>query len=114
MSSIVPFDKCHAVICKHIRSGKNLEATEIVLPVSWIMGNNLFKKGSSPAAWVYKNAVFDATEKSPPRHIIAEKGIKQRGSEVLMFFTSLFRNPFFCLMCCSLGQVMKKMYPLPE
>lgn len=34
------------------------------------------KEITTSAGGVYKNAVFDTTEKSPPRHISAEKGLK--------------------------------------
>ena len=61
--------------------------------------------------WIYKNAVFDTTEKSPLQHISAEKGLKQRVPEVLMFFASLLRKPFFCLFRCLSGLVAEKMYP---
>ena len=47
--------------------------------------------------WIYKDAVFDTTEKSPLRHITTEKDLKYRASEVSMFYASSLREPFFCL-----------------
>ena len=49
---------------------------------------------------IYKNAVFDTNRKSLLRHISAEKGLKYRASEVLMFFASSLRKPVFCLYSC--------------